>query len=398
MSKIRKRTYEKDKINVRIYITPIFFSLLVLIAAIHYIFSVVTAQDTISLTSRPAVVTFFNTNIFAHDSWIDVYGLEQRCMGKRQIERFKIYKTGYGKMVEVKEEYTAEEVEEKVNEIFPIIAHLNDKDVPYYYMTSIFPVQDISDLPYGVSDWSHTNQLLTGKVLAERNITIFEPDETESVKTVPKEKLFYRTDHHWTMETCFATYQGIINTMESDLGWKLNAGETTDKNNYSEYRIKDSFLGSYGVKVGKYYAGKDDFVIFIPKFSTEMLFQSYDADGELQLEKSGDFYQALLDREILEDPTYKNKYNAICNQACIENHIVNYSAPDSLKCLIISHSYGRPLAMYLSLNFSEVVNLDPQKGRYEGSYIDFIDTFEPDIVLLQVEIEGEIIGEFPEGD
>ena len=54
--------------------------------------------------------------------------------------------------------------------------------------------------------------------------------------------------------------------------------------------------------------------------------------------------------------------------------------------------------MYLSLNFSEVVNLDPQKGRYEGSYIDFIDTFEPDIVLLQVEIEGEIIGEFPEGD
>ena len=58
MSKIRKRTYEKDKINVRIYITPIFFSLLVLIAAIHYIFSVVTAQDTISLTSRPAVVTF----------------------------------------------------------------------------------------------------------------------------------------------------------------------------------------------------------------------------------------------------------------------------------------------------------------------------------------------------
>lgn len=380
-----------------IRITPIFFSTLLIIGVTYYIFSIITAQDKILLTTRSAINGFFDTNIFARDFWIEVYGLEQKCLGKRQIEKFTIYKTDYGKMVTVQKEYATEDVEDKVDEIYPIISHLDNENIPYYYLTSILPVQDVSDLSYGVIDGSHVNQQLTERILAEKNVSILNLGEAKSVKAIPKEELFYRTDHHWTMEACFAAYQKIINIMESDLGWDLNASKTVNRKNYSEYRLNDSFLGSYGVKVGKYYAGKDDFIVFIPGFSTDMLFQSYDADGELQLEKLGDFYQALLDAEILENPDYNNKYNAFCNQACIENHVINYSAPNSLKCLLISHSYGRPLTMYLALNFSEVVNLDPQEGRFEGNYIDYIDTYKPDIVLFLVEFEGEIIGEYPEG-
>lgn len=378
------------------YITPIFFSILLFVGISHYMFSIITAQDTISLSSRSAVISFFNTNIFAHDIWIDVYGLEQKCMGKRQIENFTIYKTDYGKLAAVQKEYAIDKVEEKVDMVYPIISYLENRNIPYYYLTSILPVQDVSDLPYGVTEQSRIRQLCTRNALAKKEITILDLGAAESIKAIPKEDLFYRTDHHWTMETCFTAYKEIVNTMEADLGWELNARETADKNNYSEYRIKDSFLGSFGVKVGKYYAGKDDFVVFIPDFDTDMLFQSYNADRELLLEKYGGFYQALLDTEIIGDPDYKNKYNAFCNQAYIENHVVNYSAPNPLKCLLISHSYGRPLTMYLALNFSEVVNLDPQKGRFEGDYIDYIDTYEPDVVLFLVEIEGAIAGEYPE--
>ncbi len=48
--------------------------------------------------------------------------------------------------------------------------------------------------------------------------------------------------------------------------------------------------------------------------------------------------------------------------------------------------------MYLAINFFEIVNLDPQKGRFGGNYLEYIDEYEPDIVLFQVEFEGEIIG------
>ena len=143
-----------------------------------------------------------------------------------------------------------------------------------------------------------------------------------------------------------------------------------------------------------YYAGKDDFVVLLPDFDTDMLFQSFDADGKLQSEKRGDFSFALLDTDILEDPKYNNKYNSFCNVGSIENHVMNFNAPNDLKCLLISHSYGRPLTMYLALNFLEIVNLDPQIGRFSGDYLEYIDKYEPDMVLFQVEFEGEIIGEY----
>lgn len=75
--------------KIRKLITPIFFSTLLLTGMAHYIFSVITAQYSISLASRCAVTTFFDTNLFAHDFWIDVYGIEQKYMGKQQIENLR---------------------------------------------------------------------------------------------------------------------------------------------------------------------------------------------------------------------------------------------------------------------------------------------------------------------
>ena len=181
--------------------------------------------------------------------------------------------------------------------------------------------------------------------------------------------------------------------VESDHVYEMPDG-TYDIGNYDRTCIENSFLGSYGIKVGKYYAGKDNFVIYTPKFDTDLTFRSYDADGNLIREKTGKFYEALIDDNIVNDPDYNNKYSAFCNTDYIENRIINNNAPNHLKCLYISHSYGRPMTMYLSMNFEETINLDPQKGRFEGNYIEYIKSFRPDIVLIQSEFEGEIIGNY----
>ena len=162
--------------------------------------------------------------------------------------------------------------------------------------------------------------------------------------------------------------------------------------------MEEIFLGSYGIKVSKFYAGKDDFVVYVPKFDTDLVFRSYDANRKLLLKKTGDFYHVLLDDNIICDTDYNNKYNAFCNGGYIENHIINNKAPNELKCLYISHSYGRPMTMYLALNFKEIVNLDPQQYRFSGNYFTYINNFQPDIVLFQVELEGMIIGKYKTSD
>ena len=50
-------------------------------------------------------------------------------------------------------------------------------------------------------------------------------------------------------------------TLNRQLQWELDKeGIYTDLVNYEEIIQENCFLGSYGVKVGKYYDGMDDFL------------------------------------------------------------------------------------------------------------------------------------------
>ena len=162
---------------------------------------------------------------------------------------------------------------------------------------------------------------------------------------------------------------------------------------YEKIVYENSFLGSYGVKVGEYYIGADDFEIYIPKYETDFIFEKYDSNHEMTMQKRGDFFKAMMDEEILQDQDYYNKYNSFSNGGYIENRVINSNAENDKKVLLITHSYGRPLLQYLSLCFKEVRNLDPQEGRYNNDYFEYIDEYEPDLILIMNEFEGEITNE-----
>ena len=48
--------------------------------------------------SKSGLENYFNNEIVCRENWIDLYGLEQNILGKRQIENFTIFKTDYGKI------------------------------------------------------------------------------------------------------------------------------------------------------------------------------------------------------------------------------------------------------------------------------------------------------------
>lgn len=135
---------------------------------IHYMYAFIAIQDNDIALSRSAVSDFFDSNIFSHDHWIEIYGLVQKWMGKRQIDNFTIYKTDYGAMVSARETQTPEKINEEVDAVYSIISYLNEKNIPYYYLTSILPVQDVADLPYGAAEGSQINSLMTQRALIEK--------------------------------------------------------------------------------------------------------------------------------------------------------------------------------------------------------------------------------------
>lgn len=88
--------------------------------------------------------------------------------------------------------------------------------------------------------------------------------------------------------------------------------------------------------------------LLIPNFPTRLKYE-HRIDGELILAKSGDFEESFIDKELLENKGYHNKYNALLHGGYVENIIYNELAKNETKVLVIGHSYGRSLVQYLGL-------------------------------------------------
>jgi len=66
-----------------------------------------------------------------------------------------------------------------------------------------------------------------------------------------------------------------------------------------------------------------------------------------------------------------------------EMYVPTFScAGNNTKALLITDSFGRSMSQYLSLYFKELRYLDPQKGRYNDSYLKYIDQYKPEIVIV----------------
>ena len=185
---------------------------------------------------------------------------------------------------------------------------------------------------------------------------------------------FYRTDHHWTNESALNAANAILDSLN------INT-DVCRKKKYKEDIYVNSFLGSAGIRVGKSYVGKDDFSVYIPKFETNLMYKKL-VDNEVVFEASGDFNQCFINRAIIDDENYNNKYNAFLNGGYVENIILNRNCNNDKKILIISDSFARPMTQYLSLAFSETRYLDPQDGRFNDSCIDYIKKYEPDYLII----------------
>lgn len=330
---------------------------------------------------------FQQADVYQRD-WINLYGFAQRILSKNQIENFTLFKTSYGKIVSPQPAETEEAIKTAVDNVDAVAQYLREKEIPFFYLTNILPIPNSQILPDGITDYSSSNAQLLLDGISGRGIPIIDLRTSRFMQDIPQEQRFYRTDHHWSLQSCFEAFREIIFTANKELGWNLDPkNQYTNLERYIPYVKKHSFLGSYGVKAGEYYAGMDDFLIYLPNFPTNLRFESY-RDTQLLLNKEGPFEEALIDWSLIENDSYYNKYNAFLYTSSVENRIVNQTADNNKKLLLISHSYGRSLAQYLSLCFNEVRHLDPQEGRYNDNYLAYIDTYEPDLVLMLTESEG----------
>ena len=318
------------------------------------------------------IETSYNSNFYKKLSFVDINGVVHKIMGQKLMNG-AIKGKNDKLFLETDKDYRfSSTLEEKnINDALKILHTAEENGAQAIYVQRPMKyLENKDELPYGMKvEYNQQYDFWCEKISYSGIGTL---DLRKSLKNKLE---FYKTDHHWTVESSFYAAQDIIEYLN------LDNVSLIDYNRYSLEKYENSFLGSEGVKTGKYYIGKDDFNILIPKFDTNFIYKHY-VDGQLQTDKIGSFKEAFIDKSILEDGGYYNKYNACLYGGDNENIIINNDFEKGKKLLLISDSYARPMSMYLASVFSEIRYLDPQEGRYNNSYIEYIEKYKPDIVIL----------------
>ena len=380
-----------SKNNLKLTLAAFF----VLLLLSGFVFSMIHIQDiavaggrllwgalhrTRSFSEVPAAFEEEYNALFAAQPWsLDAFSFTQRALGKHETRNFEVLKANDGALyLHGNEEDVDEETLRRRTEEYQVLFEETNRYGGHFLYVQV-PYKNVGQAPElaaysGDNTEEYESRLDT--LLRDSGIPVLDLRAYDTCKD------YYATDHHWT--TISAFYAAKIIADEVERLYNIDLTDHTffgDMENYESITYEDCFLGSIGVKVGPYYAGKDSFTVLNPQFPTDFTFEHY-IDSVLQSTYSGPFVEAFIDQSLLENRSYNNKYEANMHGAYVESIIKNHLAQNDLKGLLVTHSYGRAMAPYLSLDFGELRYLDPQKGRFNDDLTVYIREYKPDVVIF----------------
>ena len=372
--------YVEKKIILSIIILTMMF--IVLFANFTVTVNVLKRIVAANIKSLPSAIKgsekLYNSQFPNKSFYIDLNSLFLKAINKHEMNGVTLDHGNYLHVINTDIPDTLT-IEKDSQTILTLFKHARKNNIKFIFVQA--PSKVINGktlLPTGVRDFTNKKYDIWRQIMAKNSVPVL--DLRESLKGNID---FYKTDHHWTTTTSMHAAESIIEALNT----KYNTGITpywadSNRPQYKKKVWQKSFLGSYGIKVGRFfYSGKDDFEMYVPTFKTNIEYTHY-MNGKIEKKKIGSFVKAFLDYEILDDPNYKNKYNACLFGGYVENVIINHYAGNNTKVLLVTDSFGRSMSQYLSLYFKELRYLDPQKGRYNDSYIKYMDQYKPEIVIV----------------
>ncbi len=193
--------------------------------------------------------------------------------------------------------------------------------------------------------------------------------------------LFYKTDHHWTIEA--GLWAASVMAKEINRQTGLSMLDPQNIGTYSSTTYENVELGSMGRGVTKFVADPEDFTVLFPDFETNYRLEI----PNLQVDETGSFKDIFIDYQGL-DEVIKAGGGSAYGKVLYGNQpyekITNYNNPNGPKILVIKDSFAIAVAPYLASSCSEMILLDtrPSNGNFNGSIVTCIEEFNPDVVLV----------------
>lgn len=356
-------------------------------------FSVNSLKDLSSIKDTISSIEYtVNDSVYEKYKFIDAYGYIQKLMDKNEENNFEVVKDKNGYLHYTFFAYQPNPVYTLVKRTKAFKEGLKDKKTKLIYLMP--PDKYIKGhtkfskgLPYNYSNETADAFL---KLLKENNVDSIDLRENLNKSEVPYNKLFFKTDHHWSTETAFWGFEQVVNALKKNYNLNIDQdGFYTNKENYNFIKYKDSYIGSMGRKTGRYYSGVDDFTLIYPKFKTS--YSYYSKTGAQETKMEGRFEEALLtihpfrvQKDIYSLEADKYSSYLFGNQGI--THVVNKDNPNGIKVLFVKDSFTVPLAAFLSTVCSDVYLVDPR--YYKGDIPKYVNSLNLDYVFISFDTEN----------
>ena len=181
---------------------------------------------------------------------------------------------------------------------------------------------------------------------------------TELNKHKP-EKIYYKTDHHWTTLGAFYAFQAAAPSLgiEGDLSGK-----------YVSYAVSDSFNGMLASKSGVNLGEKEQIDIYVPTEEDTDLIVDYVDEGKRST--------SLYDSSKLKE---KDQYTVFLggNSSLLD---IRTGSTSTKRLLLVKDSFANSFIPFLTPYYREIVVVDPR--YYSGTINDLMDSYRISEVLF----------------
>ena len=173
------------------------------------------------------------------------------------------------------------------------------------------------------------------------------------------EKIYYKTDHHWTTLGAFYAFQAAAPSLGID-------GDLSGK--YVSYAVSDSFNGMLASKSGVNLGEKEQIDIYVPTEEDTDLIVDYVDEGKRST--------SLYDSSKLKE---KDQYTVFLggNSSLLDIRTVSTSTK---RLLLVKDSFANSFIPFLTPYYREIVVVDPR--YYSGTINDLMDSYRISEVLF----------------
>lgn len=329
-----------------------------------------------------AVAQDYLTNLPFKRNMVDIAGITAKTLNLREL-----YKDSGGIVLDngyIVGVYPYTSTDYEIQQIVDLKAFLDERGIHLLYVnqpTKYIDDQYIQD-NVGLNTYINDNADRFLSRLDENGIQYLDLRKNIQEQNLDPFSLFYRTDHHWTVEAGKMAAEAIAETLNLNYGAQMDLSlYDPEKFSYTEYEA--AWLGEQGKKMGATYVGLDDFTLILPKYETSFEV-SRSVDG---LFYSGSFGETLVNQYFYIPENNADIYDASSWHYSYMGHTVlsesvtkNNLNPHGEKILVLGDSYAQVMVPFLALNASEVRTLVLRD--YAGSLKEYIANHDIDTVVI----------------